>query len=279
MPNPIPLHQESAFTLRRRLYSFIKQEDISKGVLDELLPNGNPLLFERQMWDYKIELPIASTTKQSPAEKEAYDAKIAEVIKDVVSFYNSYGGYLVIGVLDNPREIVGFEGNFNCDDFNKRIKGATRHDVGCTFAVHEPQTIHTTPKRIGLLFVPQRPDGTSPAQFTKDAPSSSTGKKAYLQGDIYFRQSDECIPAKSSEDFTFLCAQGRRRFVESGLVSISNPLSNNLRERDPGFIRFVGRDEYLQSLWHWLLDRYSPGKLLAGVGGIGKTTKIGRAHV
>jgi tetratricopeptide (TPR) repeat protein len=272
MANPNLIPPESPFTLRRRLYSFIKQEDISKHVLDVLLPNGNPLLFERQMWDYKIELPIASTSKESPTEKQTYDAKMAEVMKDVVSFYNSYGGYLVIGVQDNPREIVGFDRNFNCDDLNKRIKGATRHDVGCTFALHDVQTSQAIRKRIGLLFVPQRPDHTSPAQFTKAAPSSLTGKKAYAQGDIYFRQSDECIPAKSSEDLTFLCAQGRRRFVESALVSISNPLSNNLRERDPGFIKFVGRDEYLQSLWHWLLDRYSPGKLLAGVGGIGKTT-------
>lgn len=266
------LNQESPFSLRRRLYASIKKEQIGQQVLDDLLPNGNPHLFERQMWDYKVELPTPpSSAKPTPEEKQMYDLKIAEVMKDIVSFYNSYGGYLVVGVKDNPREVVGFDRHFNCDELNKRIKGATRHDIDCTFAIHEVR-VNNNIKKVGLLFIPQRPDNTAPAQFSKSAPTSLTGKKAYSQGDIYFRQSDECIPAKTSEDFAFLCSQGRRQFVASDLVSVAKPLSNNLRERDPGFIRFVGRDEYLQQLWHWLLDRYSPGKLLAGVGGIGKTT-------
>jgi|GEM_PF-1195270 hypothetical protein len=266
-------NQESPFTLRRRLYSAIKNERIDNQVLDDLLPNGTPLLFERQMWDYKLELPSSSiSSRATTEERQSHDAQVAEVMKDVASFYNSYGGYLVIGVQDNPRELLGFKGEFNCDEFNKRMRGFTRQDVGCTFALHDVSVNGGGPKKVGLLLIPQRPDNSPPLQFTKDAPPSSTGKRAFLRGDIYFRQSDECIPAKTSEDLAFLCSQGRRKFVESDLVSTARPLSNNLRARDPGFIRFVGRDEYLQLLWQWLLDRFSPGKLLAGVGGIGKTT-------
>jgi SpoVK/Ycf46/Vps4 family AAA+-type ATPase len=262
---------ESAFSLRRRLYAAIIAEKLDQSVLKELLPEGRPHLFERQMWDYKQELPLTSSTRLSPAEKEAYEVRLAEVMKDIVSFYNSYGGYLVIGVQDSPREVIGFSGAFNCDEVNKRILGTTKREIGCTYGLYEIR-VGNERKTLGLLFVPQRPDTVSPAQFKKDAPLASNGKKAYSSGDIYFRQGDECLPAKSSEDFSFLCSQGRRKFVPSDVVSVGNPLSNNLRERDPGFIKFIGRDEYLQKLWQWLLDRYSPGKLLAGVGGIGKTT-------
>jgi tetratricopeptide (TPR) repeat protein len=272
MQNTEIFNQESPFSIRRRLYISIQNEEIGQNVVNDLLPRGNPHLFDRQMWDYKIELPMApASVKPSADEKQSYDAKLAEVMKDVASFYNSYGGYLVIGISDNPRAVTGFSKYFDCDELNKRIKGATRHEIGCMFAIHDV-SVHQEVKKVGLLFVPQRPDNVPPAQFNKDAPASATGKKEYLKGDIYLRQSDECIPAKASEDFAFLCSQGRRRFIAAELVSVTTPLSNNLRERDPGFIRFVGRDNYLQELWQWLLDRFSPGKLLAGVGGIGKTT-------
>jgi hypothetical protein len=263
--------QESVFSLRRRLYTAISTEQDGPKVLKDLLPEGRPHLFERQMWDYKQTLPIGTEGRPSPEEKKIYEAKLAEIMKDVVSFYNSYGGYLVIGVLDSPRHLVGFDGHFNCDDFNKRLKAVTKREIDCTFSLHE-LTIAKEKKSVGLLYIPQRPDSISPAQFKKDAPAAPNGKKAYLIRDIYFRQGDECLPAKSSEDFTFLCSQGRRKFMASDVVTLGKPLSNNLRERDPGFIKFIGRDEYLQKLWQWLLDPFSPGKLLAGVGGIGKTT-------
>jgi hypothetical protein len=49
-------------------------------------------------------------------------------------------------------------------------------------------------------------------------------------------------------------------------------LDNNLGPKDPDLIKFIGRDKYLSALWAWLLERFSPIKLLAGLGGVGKTT-------
>ena len=37
-------------------------------------------------------------------------------------------------------------------------------------------------------------------------------------------------------------------------------------------MRFIGRGDYIQKLWMWLCDPYSPIRLLSGYGGAGKTT-------
>jgi hypothetical protein len=264
--------EESLFSRRRRLHTYIRNGQLDGRVLNELLPNGDPHLFERQLWDYKEKLPVLSTKAAlNENMKRLHELEIAEVVKDVVSFYNSYGGYLVIGVTDQPRMVTGFNKHFNCDALNRMVKSATRQDIECTFALLDVQT-STGGKRVGLLHIPQRSEDQGPAQFVKDAPNGPTGKKAYTKDGIYFREGDECRRAQSSEDFTFLCSQGRRQFIAADPLVQPIPLDNNLKERDPGFIRFIGRDEYLQQMWQWLCDKYNPGKLLAGIGGVGKTT-------
>jgi len=261
---------DSAFSRRARLHSLITKERIDREVLTELLPEGAPHLYERELWDYKEHLPQPPANGDKQA-KEAYEAELAQIVKDAVSFYNSYGGYLVIGIKNQPRELIGCDGRFDCDLLNRMIKAATRQDIGCGYAVFDVEKSGAK-LQLGLLFVPQRPDTMIPAKFLKDAPPNQQKKKAYKQGSVYFRQGDECRPAESAEDYMFLCTQGRRQFQTTVATAEPAPLDNNLRTRDPGFIRFVGRDEYLQHLWQWLCDRFSPGKLLTGIGGVGKTT-------
>lgn len=209
--------------------------------------------------------------RPSDAEKDEYNLKSAEIVKDAVSFYNSYGGYLVIGVRDNPRSLVGFVQQFNCDDFNKKLKSAIGQDVECIYKILQVNTVNSE-TNVGLLYIPQRPDNLPPAQFRRDAPTTPSGRKAYRKHDIYFRDGSECKPAISAEDLSFLCSQGTRRKQSAGTVEYTSVLSNNFGPRDPGFIRFVGRDEYISELWRWFCDRYTLCKLLAGIGGVGKTT-------
>jgi len=263
---------QSAFSRRRKLYEFIRNGQHGPEVLDELLPQGQPHLYEKQLWDYKLELPYLPTVrKATEAEKQSYQAGMAEIVKDVVSFYNSYGGYLVIGVGNQPREIVGFERHFDCGDLIRLTLSATRHEVDCHFALIDCET-PSGKKRVGLLLIPRRAESMEPAQFLRDAPASDNGKRAYRRNDIYFRQGDECRPAKDSEDYSFLCSQGRRQFLLGTSLGLTTALSNNLGPRDPGFIRFIGREEYLQKLWYWLCEKYKPCKVLTGLGGVGKTT-------
>ncbi|MGA2345897.1 MAG: ATP-binding protein [Candidatus Sulfotelmatobacter sp.] len=128
------LAHESVFQRNRRLSGFIQAGSIGPEVLDDLLPTGAPHAYEKSLWDYKLELPILQVDhKPSESEKQIYAAAAAEIIKDVVAFYNSYGGYLVVGINDKTRKVVGFPAQFDCSDLSKKILGATKREIDCHY--------------------------------------------------------------------------------------------------------------------------------------------------
>src|SRR6266705_4392503 len=263
---------ESVFQRNRRLATFIKNGDLGRNVLDELLPTGCAHPYEKSLWDYKRELPcLPQLRKHSDAERNSYAAEMSHIVKDVVAFYNSHGGYLIIGVDDKTREIVGFDKTFDCSDLIKKVLGATKHEIDCHCKCHTV-CVNGADRQVGILLIPRRPDSRDAAQFRRDAPVDANGKQAYRVGHIYFRRGDSCVPAQASEDFTFLCSPERRSIADPDESFRYNALDNNLGPRDPGFIKFIGREEYLRELWRWLCDPFSPVKLLAGLGGVGKTT-------
>jgi hypothetical protein len=262
----------SAFARRSQLFDCICRGELGMEIVNALLPSGQGLLYEKALWDYKSELPTSPVdAKTTESDKQAYNLKMAEIVKDAVSFYNSYGGYIIAGVDDQTRVISGFAGRFDCGDLSKKALGATRHEIDCHFALHDIETPEG-PRTLGILFVPRRPYSKSPAQFLRDAPISDTGKQAYKKNQIYFRFGDECRAAQTSEDYGFLCGAGRRELSFAQEFRRSHVLTNNLGPRDPGFIKFIGRETYLKELWRWLCDGFMPIKLLAGIGGVGKTT-------
>lgn len=260
--------ENSVFKLKDDIYNLIQKGVVGEEVLLKLLPNGEPLLYERELWDYKSELPVELLTKNpNNTIKSEYSFKMSEIVKDAVSFYNSYGGYLVIGVSDKPRSINGFDKCFDVDVLNKKIKGATGVNIECCYSLIE-YFFGQKMIKIGLLFVPQRRD-KYPIVFNKDG-EVYNNKKAYAQGSFYFRDADECRPAVTPEDYAFLYSQ-RSKSVQMSF-SVDEILDNNLGASDPGLIEFIGRENYLSELWCWLSEKYSPCKLLAGIGGVGKTT-------
>jgi hypothetical protein len=266
------MESESIFLRKRELFDFIQKGFFGKEIVDKLLPDGKPHEYEKELWDYKEELPVLPVNvKPNKNILEDFNFKISEIIKDVVSFYNSFGGYLLIGVSDKPRKVLGFDKAFDCDELNKRVKAATKHNIDCHYAKY---IIHKGSKKysIGLIYIPRRPDEKQPAQFHKNSHTSRTGKMAFREGDIYSREGSECKPAKKVEDFTFLFSKGHRRINYPDIYAEDPIIDNNLEARDPGFIKFIGREEYLVKLWRWLFDKHTPVKLLTGLGGVGKTT-------
>lgn len=267
MATPSFSSTDTAFGLATSLFDHVSRGDIGSEVVRELLPQGEGYLFEKSLWDYKRELPnLPEDRKPTEREKELYAEKMAEIVKDVVSFYNSYGGYILAGIDDSTRQIVGYSEHFDCGDLGKKVLAATRHEIDCHYAVHEAGN-----HKVGLLFIPRRPYTQNPVQFWREAPKVGN-KQAYKRDQIYFRQGDECKVAQYSEDFSFLCGVGRRQLSYAEEFRTGHVLSNNLGPRDPAFIKFIGREEYLKGLWRWLTDGFQPIKLLAGIGGVGKTT-------
>lgn len=262
--------------LKIELHSLIRQGALDDRVINLLIQEGEPLQYERQLWDYKLKQP--TTTKSqvlSLEEKNNIDREWANMVKDVVSFHNSYGGYIIFGVQDNPRKIVGYQGVFDVDELNKRVQGFTKIDIECSFRVIQVTNSSGEIFNLGLLLIPQRIDKAQIAVVRKDGPVDAHKKPLFPKGTVFLRKGDSCCRAEEPEDFQFLTSSGRRSFSFANVQSVSTPtLNNNLPPRDASFVRFVGRSGDTVELWKWFLDAYAPLKLAAGLGGVGKTTLV-----
>ncbi len=200
--------QDNIIGRRRILAGYIADGTIDERVLNLLIPNGSPLDDEDYFWDFKSELPIQSTSP-TPESKDSYAAKMAEIVKDAVSFYNTYGGYLVVGVDDKSLEIHGFNKEFDVNDLCKKIHGATRETIDVKFRRLFVE-VNNKSKEVGLLYIPRRPTDKDPVQFIKDArESKSTGRKAYTANEIYMRSREECRAATTAADFSLLFKRER----------------------------------------------------------------------
>lgn len=255
------------FDTRQRIYNAVQEGRLDQALLTEFFPSGQLLDEEAVLWDYKITLPNPLGPKPSKDETLEHGAKLAEVVKDAVAFYNSYGGYLVAGIDDKTRDVVGYSGTFDTADLNQKIQGATGVSVETVFRLLDVGSIKPGAS-LGILYIPKRPFGLKPAQFKKNAPENAYGKKAYSKDDFYLRERDRCIPSRTPEDFEYLYST---REVDYSL-STNEVIDNNLPSRDQEFTGLIGRDEQITKLWSWLSDGFSPIKILSGLGGVGKTS-------
>lgn len=260
--------QDNVLVRRRTLSDLIAEGCVDERVVLELLPSGIPLPDEDLLWDYKESLPTLSANP-SQDDKTEYAAKVAEIAKDAVAFHNMYGGYLLIGIRDSDRAVCGFDGTFDANDLCKKIQGATRESIDVKFRTIALKGI-LKGRSLGLLYVPRRSRRRDPVQFLKDAPASKSGKRAYQANDIFMRSGEECRRATTSADIALLFNRERLGFAAVSADTIF--IENNLPARDPNLIEFVGRDQQLDDLWRWFVDRYTAVKLLSGSGGVGKTS-------
>lgn len=139
--------------IKRSLEKSISLSEITDAVLYAVLPDGTPHDFETEFWDYKQEAPDSS----SITDKSEFNFKIHSIIKDIVSFYNSFGGYLIFGVKDKgTNRIIGCSGaQIDCDDLTKRIQGSTGKTIQCYY---KRLTVDSSTgiKEVGLLHIPRR---------------------------------------------------------------------------------------------------------------------------
>jgi len=256
--------------LNNELFHLVQSSEISEDVLDSLIPDGEPHSFEGNLWDYKRKSPSLSE-RPSDAERTLFTYQIHEMIKDIISFHNAYGGYILFGVEDKGTEkLIGCTNELDCGDLKKRIKACTKRDVDIFFKTMSLEKYDRPNKKIGVLLISRRRRHTDPVKFVKAGPRNSKNKRPYQKDKVYVRINDECRPADSThEDWKFLFSD--RIFDRKKSVS-NKSISNNLPARDPDLVEFVGREIELAALRNWHFDKRSPIRLLTGIGGLGKTS-------
>lgn len=255
----------SVTEMQRRLYQFVRESRCDQSVLETLSDEGTFTQHEDAIWDFKLSAGIIPDQKYADAD---FNSRCCELAKDIVALHNTYGGYLILGVSELDMAIKGFDERFDVDALVARIKADTGADLHFTFSY-----VQFASKTLGLILVPQR-TSPLPVAFKKQAKASTKGKIAYRAQDIYFRDGSRSTPAESVDHLSFVFSSRTALYTPPTFLERTSILDNNLRARDPGGIEFIGRDADLEALWRWLSDRFSPVKLVTGIGGVGKTTLV-----
>lgn len=256
--------------LKETLFSHVQNTEVGVRIVKLLMAEGSPPHFETELWDYKRKAPQLPE-KSTQEQKDAHTLEIFELIKDIVSFHNSYGGYIVFGIEDKGADrVIGCTNVPDCGDLMNRISAHTGRDVKIYFDSISGDKSGVG-KSLGVLLITRRRTGDTPVKFVKNAKLSPQGKRAFAKDTVYVRIGDKCIPAHDDAGgWEFVFSDRTLSTLPSSGKNYRTP--SNLPPRDPDMIEFVGREVELSDLRAWTLDQKTPVRLLTGIGGLGKTS-------
>lgn len=230
---------------------------------------------------------LASGRLCAPTECDQLDYKlqvnddeigIAETCRDIAAFYNMYGGFIVVGVAENGNEtfeLVGASAGFDVEKIKNKLKDYTGERVlitqeACTWVISPNNLV-----QVFVLNIPARNSGNPPISFLKDGPGKGQrGKRIFEKSEIPIREGDETTIARGARVREIWDSRINPILSESE-VRTTAPLSrifHNLPDRNIICPQVMGREDALEHLWRWLPDDLSHVKVLAGEGGIGKSS-------
>jgi len=252
--------------IRSKVFDALKSSRCDEYVLS-LIENGNGS-FEQEdyLWDYKQKIGLDSLDRGS----DNYKSKICEVVKDIAAFHNTFGGYIVFGVEDKSRTFVGFDEQFPFDEVVNRIRSDLKKKIDITF-----REMNYRGGVLVLVHIPSRSELEEPKSFEKDAKSNEKGKCAYKTGQVFYRDWQASSPAAGDALVSLIAGS----YEVPGIrlpIKIDQLTIHNLPGRDFNLKDFIGRDDYLDQLWIWMLDKFVPLRIVTGIGGLGKTTLVRR---
>ncbi|MEZ8456617.1 RNA-binding domain-containing protein [Vibrio cyclitrophicus] len=250
--------------VKREIYEGILHGSVSKSIIDNLVrPDGSFLPKECELWDYK------NTFENT---KDAY----LKTLKSIISFHNTYGGYLIFGVDEIEKDasfvLNGVEKNL-IDQ--QKLRGQFDKYFNQRLDLTYEEIVMPSDKGnliIGLLHIPKRGKKNHSIASIVDG-ANSKGKIILEKDTVYIRKTDECKRVTSQADFEFLVSD-RHFDAEHGVPKKvrKNIIEHNLPDKNFICPDFIGRFEILQELWSWLSDDFKYTNVLAADGGKGKTS-------
>lgn len=245
---------------RGQLADFITDGVSDHRVTDLLKRDDQFLPIECELLDYK--------------ESFVADAlSLAKLSRHILALYNTFGGYLIFGVKEEVAEVqfelVGcLAANFDL----KQIKDKLYSYLGVHIPITSWNVDYGGDRVIVGIFVPKRYEPV-PLFFGKEGPQD--GKNfVFRKGDAYIRRGDNSEPAVGpsmaflfGERFCYYTARSTEN------LRIQNTaLDHNLPDRNFICPKFIGRKNIIDRLWLWFADEFSYVRVLAGEGGLGKTS-------
>ncbi len=250
--------------IKQGIYESILSGDVSKSVINKLImSDGKCLSKECELWDYK---------KTFESSNDAY----LKTLKSIISFHNTYGGYIIFGVdevvTDTSFVLSGVEKNL-IDQ--QKLRGQFDRHFNQRVDLTYVEILISSGENdvlIGLLHIPKRDKRTHSIAAINDA-ANSNGKIILEKDAVYIRKVDECKKVVAQSDFEFLVSERDYNFEEFGANKTrKNIIEHNLPDKNFICPEFIGRFEILQELWSWLSDDFKYTNVLAADGGKGKTS-------
>lgn len=254
--------------LKRKVAEYSLQGRLSSDLLDEIRIERNFAPIEFESLDYKEDLDTSQYGK-------------GKLVLRIVSFYNSYGGYLVFGIRETESETkfeaIGFDKKkLDLESVKALIKTYTGERVQISTAEIKIPTSEDDTLCLTVLHIPQRPLGIPPLHFIKDGPGNSKKVPLFFKDSVFCRRGDECVEAKGPKILELNTERKNPYLFPNGIAIRASfrkdRLQHNLPDRSFICAKFVGRDSILNLLWRWLGDDLSHMKVLAGEGGLGKSS-------
>lgn len=216
------------------------------------------------------ECEVLDLKRQLPETESEY----AKTVRDLIALHNSYGGFLIFGIeeveKDRKFQIIGVP--------EKTLQVNKLRDMLSTIAGKSLRiniySSQVTDKLLEIVWIAKREIGEMPIRLTKNGPDEKPRQPIFKKGEVVFRRIDTNAIAVGADDYEFL--HSNRRPPDLGdLIELSNkpePTEHNLPDRSIICSNFVGRNEDVGDLWAWLADDFSRVRLVAGEGGLGKTS-------
>jgi hypothetical protein len=253
----------SATSYEAQIFELLAKGVASDDVLSVLLPDNRALAYESDLWDYKLGFHKAKVEGEDEVEYS-----LCGIIKDIVSFYNTFGGYLLVSL---PKQGSSFRSLLlDYDTIQKKIEKYTGRRI-ITRYHRKDCVVEGEELDLLLIQVPKRPVDDEACLFKKPSPASRNGKKQFELNNICARRGSECVVANNDPTLLQFIV-GERPYLFIGQSFTVSECDHNLPSRDPNVLQFVGRQEYLKRLWTWLADTRDPIRLLTAIGGTGKTS-------
>ncbi len=220
-------------------------------------------------------------TKFAPYEGYLFDYKakwpdtkpeLRKLVRHVAAFHNVFGGYIFFGVDEVEAETTFLPGladqpKTDAKQFKDLIREHLSSPIEIALRTHEIMVVGAT-RHICVLHIPKRARDAEPVTVRRGA--TENGKKLLEENAVYLREGDNSIPASQPEHWKTVF--GARANPYLGAVTVVTPLESNLPDRSIIYREFVGRSDELAELWSWFNDDFSRVRVLAGEGGLGKTS-------
>ena len=253
--------------VNRVVYSCISRGCVGAEPLEALILDDSFIPKENWLWDYKEAINTDALG-------------LAKTVLQIVSFYNTCGGYLFYGVKELEKDKVFVPVSIDLSQVDlaqlrNKIKHFTGQSIDITFK-DVTYLLKSEEHKAGVIYIPKRDKHSNPVSFIKNGPEKKPGKPLFSPDETYLRSLDECVKATTTNDWQtlFSAREFAAPYGADNNFDKSNHLkiTHNLPDRNLICSNFVGREKILSSLWEWLSDDMEYTKILSGDGGKGKTS-------